>query len=269
MLHEKSKATQQKLMKYVRDLWYIRRSVLCLLVLLLKHSGLKLQGETTGLGQSVQVFTDYRTLENIWSGLLSNLTCLCCCLQSRRTSFCPIDEKPDNESAEDSGKMAVVFSLKNEVGCLVKALRLFQVREPHPGEHPYYLIHIHSQNWQVITFITARFFLNIFVCSLLPLPLHLSSILFPLLQEKRVNLNHIESRMSKRIHNEVEIFASCKCSKKEFNELLEHLKDNVNILSFNTPVHVWSAEAGTNTLKTCNNMLKHKYKETWIWLQYS
>ncbi|XP_017297241.2 tryptophan 5-hydroxylase 2 isoform X1 [Kryptolebias marmoratus] len=106
---------------------------------------------------------------------------------SRRTSFCPIDERPDCENAEDSGKTAVVFSLKNEVGCLVKALRLFQ--------------------------------------------------------EKRVNLNHIESRRSKRVPNEVEIFASCSCSKKEFNELLEHLKDQVNIISFNTPANVWSAEA--------------------------
>ncbi|MEQ2273356.1 hypothetical protein XENORESO_003066, partial [Xenotaenia resolanae] len=106
---------------------------------------------------------------------------------SRRTSFCPINEKPDGENTEDSGKTAVVFSLKNEVGCLVKALRLFQ--------------------------------------------------------ERRVNLNHIESRMSKRVPNEVEIFADCKCSKKEFNELLQHLKDHVNIISFNTPAHVWSAEA--------------------------
>ncbi|XP_031735093.1 tryptophan 5-hydroxylase 2 isoform X1 [Anarrhichthys ocellatus] len=106
---------------------------------------------------------------------------------SRRPSFCPIDEVPDKESAEDCGKTAVVFSLKNEVGCLVKALRLFQ--------------------------------------------------------EKRVNLSHIESRMSKRVVNEVEIFADCSCSKKEFEELLQHLRDHVNVISFNTPAHVWSAEA--------------------------
>ncbi|GLD70681.1 tryptophan 5-hydroxylase 2 isoform X1 [Lates japonicus] len=49
--------------------------------------------------------------------------------------------------------------------------------------------------------------------------------------------------MSKRVTNEVEIFADCSCSKKEFNELLEHLKDHVNIISFNTPAHIWSAEA--------------------------
>uniref|UniRef100_A0A3B4WF24 Tryptophan 5-hydroxylase 2 n=1 Tax=Seriola lalandi dorsalis TaxID=1841481 RepID=A0A3B4WF24_SERLL len=108
-------------------------------------------------------------------------------LQSRRPSFCPINEKPDKESGEEAGQTAVVFSLKNEVGCLVKALRLFQ--------------------------------------------------------EKRVNLNHIESRISKRVSNEVEIFADCSCSKKEFNELLQHLRDHVNIISFNTPAHVWSAEA--------------------------
>lgn len=48
-------------------------------------------------------------------------------VQSRRPSFCPINEKPDKENDEEAGRTAVVFSLKNEVGCLVKALRLFQV----------------------------------------------------------------------------------------------------------------------------------------------
>lgn len=67
------------------------------------------------------------------------------------------------------------------------------------------------------------------------------------LQEKRVNLRHIESRVSKRVTNEVEIFADCNCSPKEFNELLEHLKEHINVISFNTPAHVWSAEAGMNT----------------------
>ncbi|XP_035012912.1 tryptophan 5-hydroxylase 2 [Hippoglossus stenolepis] len=104
---------------------------------------------------------------------------------SRRPSFCPINEKPEKEGGA-SEKTAVVFSLKNEVGCLVKALRLFQ--------------------------------------------------------EKRVNLQHIESRRSKRA-NEVEIFADCSCSKKEFNELVELLKDHVNVISFNTAAHAWSTEA--------------------------
>ncbi|KAM8892953.1 tryptophan 5-hydroxylase 2 [Spinachia spinachia] len=106
---------------------------------------------------------------------------------SRRTSFCPINEVPDKDAAEDCGKTAVVFSLKNEVGCLVKALRLFQ--------------------------------------------------------EKRVNLRHIESRTSKQVVNEVEIFADCSCSKKDFDELLQHLRDHVHIISSNTPAHLWSAEA--------------------------
>ncbi|XP_037109508.1 tryptophan 5-hydroxylase 2 isoform X2 [Syngnathus acus] len=100
---------------------------------------------------------------------------------SRRPSFSPISETASGAS------QAVVFSLKNEVGCLVRALRLFQ--------------------------------------------------------EKRVNLNHIESRPSKRVADQVEIFADCSCTKKDFNELLEVLKDHVNILSFNTPAHVWAAQA--------------------------
>lgn len=87
------------------------------------------------------------------------------------------------------------------------------------------------------------------VSFILPPPFPLLLLFCPssLLQEKRVNLSHIESRMSRRVVNEVEIFADCSCSKKEFNELLQHLKDHVNIISFNTPAHVWSAEAGVNT----------------------
>lgn len=80
-----------------------------------------------------------------------------------------------------------------------------------------------------------------------PWPRLHSLLLLLLLQERRVNLKHIESRVSRRVANEVEIFADCSCSQKEFNELLQHLKDHVSIISFNTPVHVWSAEAGTNT----------------------
>lgn len=68
------------------------------------------------------------------------------------------------------------------------------------------------------------------------------------LKEKHVNLAHIESRRSKRISNEVEIYAECSCTKKEFNELVQHLKDHVNIVSYNTPQHVWSSETGTSVI---------------------
>uniref|UniRef100_A0A674MDY4 Tryptophan 5-hydroxylase 2 n=1 Tax=Takifugu rubripes TaxID=31033 RepID=A0A674MDY4_TAKRU len=129
---------------------------------------------------------------------------------SRRPSFCPINEAADGEAAEAAGKTAVIFSLKNEVGCLVKALRLFQ--------------------------------------------------------EKRVNLRHIESRASRRLTDEVEIFADCSCGPKEFNELLEHLKDHVNIISFNTPVHVWSAE--NSSVCTCVQ-LRHGDDVPWFPMKIS
>ncbi|XP_056273498.1 tryptophan 5-hydroxylase 2-like [Pseudoliparis swirei] len=48
---------------------------------------------------------------------------------SRRPSFCPISELPDRGAAEHCGKTALVLSLKNEVGCLVKALQLFQEKQ--------------------------------------------------------------------------------------------------------------------------------------------
>lgn len=51
-----------------------------------------------------------------------------CVLQMNKSAFPKIEENKDNkiESAERS-RAAVVFSLKNEVGGLVKALKLFQV----------------------------------------------------------------------------------------------------------------------------------------------
>lgn len=63
-----------------------------------------------------------------------------------------------------------------------------------------------------------------------------------------MNLAHIESRRSKRISNEVEIYAECSCTKKEFNELVQHLKDHVNLVSYNTPQHVWSSETGMSLI---------------------
>ncbi|XP_077567147.1 tryptophan 5-hydroxylase 2-like isoform X2 [Stigmatopora nigra] len=95
---------------------------------------------------------------------------------SRRPSFSPVGE---------NGGRAVVFSLKNEVGCLVRALCLFQ--------------------------------------------------------EKRVNLKHIESRASRRAADQVEILVDCVCDEKDFEELLEALKERVDVLSSDTPERIWAA----------------------------
>ncbi|KFV78596.1 Tryptophan 5-hydroxylase 2, partial [Struthio camelus australis] len=97
-------------------------------------------------------------------------------------------ENGKSESVSEGGKTAVVFSLKNEVGGLVKALRLFQ--------------------------------------------------------EKHVSMVHIESRKSKRRNSEVEIFVDCDCSKKEFNELIQLLKFQTNIVSLNPPENIWTDEEG-------------------------
>ncbi|MGH0136446.1 UNVERIFIED_CONTAM: hypothetical protein FKN15_049915 [Acipenser sinensis] len=104
-----------------------------------------------------------------------------------KSVFSKIEEagKVKNKAA-DGGKMAVVFSLKNEVGCLVKALRIFQ--------------------------------------------------------EKHVNLVHIESRKSKRRNSEVEIYADCDCSKKEFNELILVLKLHSSSITLNPPDSMWTEQ---------------------------
>ncbi|NXF15004.1 TPH2 hydroxylase, partial [Rhodinocichla rosea] len=115
-------------------------------------------------------------------------------LTLNRSSSGKNEEKKGNkgngkgESASEGGKTAVVFSLKNEVGGLVKALRLFQ--------------------------------------------------------EKHVSMVHIESRKSKRRNSEVEIFVDCDCSKKEFNELIQLLKFQTNIVSLNPPENIWTDEEG-------------------------
>lgn len=59
---------------------------------------------------------------------------ICIFFQLSKTNSGRIDDKrankgtSKNESTSEGGKTAVVFSLKNEVGGLVKALRLFQVK---------------------------------------------------------------------------------------------------------------------------------------------
>ena len=59
--------------------------------------------------------------------------CVSTFLKLTKTNAGKNDDKKGNkgssksDTATESGKMAVVFSLKNEVGGLVKALKLFQV----------------------------------------------------------------------------------------------------------------------------------------------
>ncbi|NXL91767.1 TPH2 hydroxylase, partial [Alectura lathami] len=63
-------------------------------------------------------------------------------------------------------------------------------------------------------------------------------------REKHVSMVHIESRKSKRRNSEVEIFVDCDCSKKEFNELIQLLKFQTNIVSLNPPENIWTDEEG-------------------------
>lgn len=53
-----------------------------------------------------------------------------CVVQMNKSAFPKIEENKDNKTAStERGRAAVVFSLKNEVGGLVKALKLFQVKD--------------------------------------------------------------------------------------------------------------------------------------------
>jgi hypothetical protein len=72
------------------------------------------------------------------SGILTNtFVCVSPFLKLNKTNSGKNDDKKGNkgssknDTATESGKTAVVFSLKNEVGGLVKALKLFQVNVKH------------------------------------------------------------------------------------------------------------------------------------------
>lgn len=51
-----------------------------------------------------------------------------CCFQLNKSTFTKIDENTEKKNTSEKGRATVIFSLKNEVGGLVKALRLFQVQ---------------------------------------------------------------------------------------------------------------------------------------------
>lgn len=51
-----------------------------------------------------------------------------CCFQLNKSTFTKIEENTEKKNTSEKGRATVIFSLKNEVGGLVKALRLFQVQ---------------------------------------------------------------------------------------------------------------------------------------------
>ncbi|XP_078273473.1 tryptophan 5-hydroxylase 2-like isoform X4 [Rhinoraja longicauda] len=61
-------------------------------------------------------------------------------------------------------------------------------------------------------------------------------------QEKHISLVHIESRRSKRRESEVEIFVDCSSTKEDFNELIQLLRAQANIVSLNLLTSNWMEE---------------------------
>lgn len=47
--------------------------------------------------------------------------------QLNKSTFTKIEENTEKKNSSEKGRATIIFSLKNEVGGLVKALRLFQV----------------------------------------------------------------------------------------------------------------------------------------------
>lgn len=47
--------------------------------------------------------------------------------QINKSTFTKIEENTEKKNTSEKGRATIIFSLKNEVGGLVKALKLFQV----------------------------------------------------------------------------------------------------------------------------------------------
>lgn len=61
----------------------------------------------------------------VWKWKRNSTKCLISVLQLNKSTFKKIEE--NGENASEKGRATIIFSLKNEVGGLVKALKLFQV----------------------------------------------------------------------------------------------------------------------------------------------
>lgn len=59
--------------------------------------------------------------------MLLCLTIITNCFQINKSTFTKIEENTEKKNAPEKGRATIIFSLKNEVGGLVKALKLFQV----------------------------------------------------------------------------------------------------------------------------------------------
>lgn len=126
----------------------------------------------------------------------------------------------------EKGRATIIFSLKNEVGGLVKALKLFQVTQ---------LSNVNKTLYANIGICFPQFpdkyIIALFVLACVH---HADRICTAnsqlLLQESHVNLVHIESRKSKRRNSEFEIFVDCDSNHEQLNEIIQLLQKNVNVL---------------------------------------
>lgn len=106
-----------------------------------------------------------------------------------KSTFTKIEENSEKKNTSEKGRATIIFSLKNEVGGLVKALKLFQ--------------------------------------------------------ENHVNLVHIESRKSKRRNSEFEIFVDCDSNNGQLNEIIQLLRNHVNMVDMEPPDNSCLLEEGS------------------------
>ena len=109
------------------------------------------------------------------------------------------------EDSRTSNNNAIIFSLKNQVTGLVRALRVFQVMK------------VFIQAWSFI---------------------QTSLLYFLFIQEFNINVRHIESRKSRRKTSQYEIYVDIDCKDKEkMNLLLHHLRYFANFISIHFIIH--------------------------------
>ena len=69
-------------------------------------------------------------------------------------------------------------------------------------------------------------------------------------QDKHVNLVHIESRKSKRRNSDFEIFVDCDSNNEQLKELTHLLRKHTNIVEMDPPDHSGVLEEGNHTQDT-------------------
>lgn len=142
----------------------------------------------------------------------------------------------------------IIFTLKNEVSGLVKALKLFQVGVLWVD------FKIFSSDAHV--FLKCQMLNHLLLHTLLKLDCVRNRLWAVSVQEKHVSLVHIESRKSKRRDSDFEVFVDCDSEHEQLKELTELLRKHTEIVEI-TPSDATLRDDGESYFTPGGNRIRH------------